>query len=194
MYRSSNVLLVLLSSIICSIQAQSTTKQCYYPNKSTSTTDTPCDANADVSACCSPGDLCLANGLCLNYGRLSRGSCTDSTFSSSQCPQICLNYPQGCPITPCWGPNGAGLFACGFPQIPGDGRGDCQNASFSIPLSGFRIALRQDQAPSLPGSARVTIDYSTGILGVATPTTCPTQATVTTTPGFRFSVGQVPLQ
>ncbi|KAN0095759.1 hypothetical protein V8E51_016470 [Hyaloscypha variabilis] len=67
---------------------------CYYPNAASASPHTPCDESAETSACCNPGDLCLSNGYCFQQfgawaNRLARGSCTDSTWSSSICPQFC---------------------------------------------------------------------------------------------------------
>lgn len=183
--RIALILSAVLFSVSSSAQDQSTNNKCWFPDGSAATGDTVCDSNINPSACCGSDSLCLANGLCLKYGVIGRGTCTDSTWQSPLCPQYCLDVKDnGATITAC---SAAGTFACGYPV---DGQADCQNASFQIPLDGFRIALRPDQASSLAGSARVTVDYSKGIQGVTAPTTCPAQATVTTTPGFRFSVSR----
>ena len=66
---------------------------CYYPN-STSSVDTPCHSDAAASACCHDTDTCLSNGLCLAQGGgelISRGSCTDQSWESPNCPQYCAD-------------------------------------------------------------------------------------------------------
>jgi hypothetical protein len=81
-------LIFYFSSLVSSVL------NCYYPNAASASTHTPCDASAETSACCDPGDLCLSNGYCFQQfgawsNRLARGSCTDSTWGSSICPQFC---------------------------------------------------------------------------------------------------------
>ncbi|KAI4102423.1 MAG: hypothetical protein LQ345_007372 [Seirophora villosa] len=78
----------------------STTAQCYYPSSIPQPNDTPCDPSLPVSNCCAPDDICLSNGLCYraNINRLHRGSCTDPTFSSPLCAQICTKTPDDHPF------------------------------------------------------------------------------------------------
>ncbi|KAK8242632.1 hypothetical protein IWZ00DRAFT_556129 [Phyllosticta capitalensis] len=70
----------------------STNGTCWYPDGSTVTTDAPCNttaaANGDATACCGAEALCMANGLCYDWGILSRGSCTDSSWGEG-CAQYC---------------------------------------------------------------------------------------------------------
>ncbi|KAL9008475.1 MAG: hypothetical protein Q9173_006403 [Seirophora scorigena] len=78
----------------------STTSQCYYPSSIPQPNDTPCDPSLSISNCCAPDDICLSNGLCYraNINRLHRGSCTDPTFSSPLCAQICTETPDDHPF------------------------------------------------------------------------------------------------
>lgn len=64
---------------------------CFYPNGDLMTSDTPCLPEEEVSPCCGEETTCLANGLCLKTltGVLFRGTCTDHTWESSNCPQFC---------------------------------------------------------------------------------------------------------
>ena len=67
---------------------------CYFPDGSVSTDDAPCRASSSdqPSPCCKPTDVCLDNALCLAQSGpegVSRGSCTDKTWQSSECPQYC---------------------------------------------------------------------------------------------------------
>lgn len=64
---------------------------CFYPNGSPANGDILCQ-DGNVSSCCGPNSICLTNGLCLSVEQpftLSRGSCTDSTWQSPQCPNVC---------------------------------------------------------------------------------------------------------
>lgn len=70
---------------------------CYYPSGDHASTDVPCSQSGD-SVCCGQGFICLSNGVCQNPllisnepGLYSRGSCTDQTWNSSQCPRFCVN-------------------------------------------------------------------------------------------------------
>ena len=50
----------------------------------------PCNTTASVSLCCLPGQICLSNGYCsTQYGQIYSGACTDPTYSSSICPELC---------------------------------------------------------------------------------------------------------
>ncbi|KAK4247868.1 hypothetical protein C7999DRAFT_40858 [Corynascus novoguineensis] len=57
--------------------------------------DHPCDPDAENSASCAGTPLglaSLANKLCLSpAGRLARGSCTDPTWKSPDCPRYCTH-------------------------------------------------------------------------------------------------------
>lgn len=67
---------------------------CYLPGGSLDSESTPCNAEADASACCPVNDICLSNGFCFGArdtqpNLLTRASCSDETFSSQNCPQSC---------------------------------------------------------------------------------------------------------
>ena len=71
-------------------------KNCYFPNGKISAEDVACNPNDDFSPCCgkqSDGTsaYCLSNGHCLVDFKLSRGSCTDQSWGSSNCAQHCAN-------------------------------------------------------------------------------------------------------
>ncbi len=68
--------------------------QCYWPNHNAAFGNyTACNAAAPYSSCCRASEVCMTNGLCLQTqelaNRLSRGACTDQTFSSTACPKVC---------------------------------------------------------------------------------------------------------
>jgi hypothetical protein len=74
-------------------------KRCYYPNGEWSEKDFPCDPDAETSVCCwgLPGVACLSNKLCVNpNGSIVRGSCTDQSWLSGDCPQYCQRKLYSC--------------------------------------------------------------------------------------------------
>ena len=64
---------------------------CYYPNGDAVADNNPCVLDQDASPCCGNGWTCLENGLCYNpiSKALARGTCTDPSWTSPQCPQFC---------------------------------------------------------------------------------------------------------
>lgn len=66
---------------------------CFWPDGQVND-ELECNPNAPETACCARGHTCLSNGVCewtnssgiANYGR---GSCTDSAWRSTLCPQFC---------------------------------------------------------------------------------------------------------
>jgi hypothetical protein len=72
--------------------------QCYWPDGTPALPDVPCTAGSGDTFCCWSGHTCLSNKLCLdpailpgNPGRYKRGTCTDSTWESSECPSFCTS-------------------------------------------------------------------------------------------------------
>ena len=73
----------------CQVHAQS----CFYPNGDPSKEDDrPC-SSAPGSACCPLNWECLSNGLCYleSAGFYGRYTCTDKTWQSSGCPNLCTH-------------------------------------------------------------------------------------------------------
>lgn len=77
---------------------------CYFPNGRL-VEDTPCNAGAGA-ACCGIGYACLSNGLCQltavrasdagdDWATFVRGSCTDRSWSSPNCPKECMKASNG---------------------------------------------------------------------------------------------------
>ena len=69
---------------------------CYQPDGTEDPGDNPCRApsSTQASACCGRSDLCLDNSLCLSQtgtinGGFWRGTCTDRTWQSVECPRYC---------------------------------------------------------------------------------------------------------
>ncbi|KAK5111636.1 hypothetical protein LTR62_004740 [Meristemomyces frigidus] len=68
-------------------------QDCYYPNGDLSPTDAAC-SNETGSQCCPYQWDCLSNGLCHYFNQtdssiFGRYTCTDQTWQSGNCPQIC---------------------------------------------------------------------------------------------------------
>ncbi len=67
-------------------------QECFYPNGDPAISDDhPCSLDGH-STCCPLNWQCLSNGLCYleKEGYLGRYTCTDQTWESDKCPQICL--------------------------------------------------------------------------------------------------------
>ncbi|KAF2440264.1 hypothetical protein P171DRAFT_475773 [Karstenula rhodostoma CBS 690.94] len=103
---------------------------CFFPNGNASPADTPCNPDAEVSHCCYKNQACLSNGLCVSdpyspiKARLHRGTCSDKTWESNDCPNHCTSIAD----------NGAPVYACNQTNVDSyccfDG---CEcNASFEI--------------------------------------------------------------
>jgi hypothetical protein len=76
---------------------------CYYPNGDTAN-DVPCTSETDESTCCGTGYACFGISsqyyLCKSTGdeiqksgasTYVRGSCTDETWRSGNCPSVCVD-------------------------------------------------------------------------------------------------------
>lgn len=83
--------------------ARSVFAACYYPDGSVAQ-DTPCTDGTVQSSCCGTGYACLGHSssffLCQATGsefqkpgatQYVRGSCTDKTWRSANCPNVCVN-------------------------------------------------------------------------------------------------------
>ncbi|KAI0468270.1 hypothetical protein F4859DRAFT_491027 [Xylaria cf. heliscus] len=90
--------MVLIQCLIHFRLVDAAASKCYYPDGSAATGDSPCNPNADVSACCgsSSDSTCLNNNLCEDgKGRVIRGSCSDQSWSDPACPRYCLSFKFG---------------------------------------------------------------------------------------------------
>jgi hypothetical protein len=93
------LLIVILTSYILSAKAE--VPLCYYPDRTLATYDYACNLTAEVSFCCAAGFNCLNNKICVaaegeGQQRYNRGSCTDKTWDSLECPQFCQDFsPDG---------------------------------------------------------------------------------------------------
>jgi len=91
-----NLLLLLVLLPMASLTSPSA--PCYFPDGTYIDFDAPCFPDRPQSFCCGRNHTCMSNGLCrwpdaempspLAY---IRGSCTDRTWNSPECPQHCAN-------------------------------------------------------------------------------------------------------
>ncbi|UPX12324.1 uncharacterized protein EKO05_0002878 [Ascochyta rabiei] len=156
--------LALVVSVASSSAAADST--CYYPNGEKNNGGA-CDANAEVSVCCGPTFVCLGNGLCQvgpdtrrTYGyEFYRSGCTDASFNSSSCPQICTGSGYS-------NDRGQGVKKCGDNSYCCGGSGDCCSNSANI----FTL-----DAADVIATISPSYDFST----VSSTTTAPTSANAT---------------
>ena len=83
---SHSLLLFLLSNLVSALN------NCYYPNTKEAASDFPCDPDAENSPCCGGGSgaMCLSNKSCKGPAQnMIRGSCTDQSWRSLDCPLYC---------------------------------------------------------------------------------------------------------
>ncbi|KAL8731793.1 MAG: hypothetical protein Q9166_003240, partial [cf. Caloplaca sp. 2 TL-2023] len=169
--------LILLSYLSTPISASS--PACYYPGGIAQPNDTPCNPTASTSVCCAPEDICLSNGLCYraNINRLHRGSCTDPTFSSPLCTNICTSpadSPFGfadvllCPLSDQW--------YCGWGN-----QSRCENGPTFKLADGYFADFRNGTASEEAVTGSVTAGVTGGVM---TATACGAAATVTVTTGW----------
>ncbi|KAK2738772.1 hypothetical protein FQN55_000410 [Onygenales sp. PD_40] len=96
--------LLLLSLYILRVVSPASATICYTPDGSISN-DMPCNAAAEVSVCCEDTFVCTENQLCQPMGwyngtdgdplQLIRGTCTDRTWESPECPGRCIAESPG---------------------------------------------------------------------------------------------------
>jgi hypothetical protein len=67
---------------------------CFYPDGSQAQSDYACNLTAEHSFCCAIGYNCLDNKICVaeGYSDWNRGSCTDKTWNSPDCPRFCMDF------------------------------------------------------------------------------------------------------
>ena len=78
---------VITSTVIAGAQ-----QVCYNPDGTTAPDDIPCNSQNAVSTCCGNGWLSNVDNVCIQADasrRMSRGSCTDRSWQSGDCPLFC---------------------------------------------------------------------------------------------------------
>ncbi|KAF7503408.1 hypothetical protein GJ744_003891 [Endocarpon pusillum] len=106
----SAISLLLAALILASSSLVSAT--CYWVNStlapdspfSVAPDDTACFPDQDDSPCCGTGWSCLSDGVCYieQQGKpfYYRGTCTDKTWNSQQCPGWCFSFNTNTSIHP----------------------------------------------------------------------------------------------
>ncbi|KAF2772877.1 hypothetical protein EJ03DRAFT_324432 [Teratosphaeria nubilosa] len=122
---------------------------CYYPDGETiASNHTACNSSG-TSACCSSNAFCLENGFCFGDGVVSRGSCTDKSWSSTACASACLSQDASTDvaISPCTSGENA-TFVCGLNAT------DCSNEAVTFTMTGSSsgLVLRASQVEALLSS------------------------------------------
>jgi hypothetical protein len=88
------LLIVILTGYTLSTRAEA--PLCFYPDGSQAQSDHACHLTSEFSFCCAIGDNCLDNKLCVTKSDdpqpYNRGSCTDKTWNSPECPRFCLDF------------------------------------------------------------------------------------------------------
>ena len=103
---SPSLLAGAVALLAASAHLPSASATCYYPNGDTAN-DVPCNSETDESTCCGTGYACYGISsqyyLCMSTGdeiqkngssSFVRGSCTDSSWRSGNCPTVCVDPDQ----------------------------------------------------------------------------------------------------
>jgi len=132
---------------------------CYYPNGDSIATDIPSNITSSngYAPCCGVGANYYSSGLCIVDGIISRGSCTDKSYSDSACATECRSFNPGggavmVPI------GSTTTWCCGFP----DSNGSCEAANTINDFTPGTIVNEVVSATSSSSSA------------TSSPTTSPT--------------------
>lgn len=110
---------------------------CYEPDGSIIQDDTSCDSTAEASYCCGTGWSCLSDGICMIEQQAAtvyyRGSCTDKSWSSQECPNFCLQFGTNAslPMGKCNRSDGQDWYCC-----EGDDSCDCETGVNAVKLGG----------------------------------------------------------
>ncbi|KAF3404165.1 hypothetical protein DPV78_002765 [Talaromyces pinophilus] len=152
-------------------------RQCYFPNHKLAVNDTACTAGS-VSVCCQQGAACLDNGLCYlpsasAAGGFIRGSCTDQTWASQDCPQYCTDDIPGGIFNSL---SDAGVVACGGTKYCCESDNvttcDCQTGNGTFSLAGS-ISIFTTIGSSVTTTSSSTSSSSTTSSSVTTTSALP---------------------
>ncbi|KAF2474828.1 uncharacterized protein BDR25DRAFT_340533 [Lindgomyces ingoldianus] len=163
---NASILSILASLCVLSFILQIpflTLATCYYPNGDTDDGHKSCNSGG-VSVCCSEGNQCLSNGLCVdtryeNFQRVLRGGCTDSGWGTP-CPSFCkAEWNHGdeavyycgsgkwcCESHDCCTKSGAQMLDLGTPQVVATADKDTNNNN-AQPTSAALVNVQQSSAP-----------------------------------------------
>ena len=92
LHLSSCLILLGLGRLTSALTVQSA---CYNPDGSLAQGNFPCFLDQENSPCCGSNTICEDSGLCkvedsTGVSDLIRGTCTDSTWDSAECPTYCM--------------------------------------------------------------------------------------------------------
>lgn len=173
----------LLLQVVIPISAQ----LCYNPNGSISN-DRPCNSSADVSVCCEDGFVCTENKLCQPMGwydgsdgnplQLIRGTCTDKTWKSGNCPGHCIaESPTGGEWVMRCGSNSQ-EYCCSDDSCCSNGgkRYDLGNATMTA-LAGRQVSSSTQSSSSTTSALSTTTTNSETTAANPTPTVSPPSET-----------------
>jgi hypothetical protein len=149
---------------------------CFYPDGSTAQSDFACNLTAEHSFCCAVGYNCLENKICVAVGESdwNRGSCTDKSWNSPECPRFCMDFRQngGSFIVNC--AEDAGVCCYDTLVFPEENRVDCCSANLT----------EQNPVTMLPGEPTpftlITSGASTQTRILSSSSSSSTSATSTT--------------
>ncbi|KAL4796688.1 hypothetical protein BDV19DRAFT_75487 [Aspergillus venezuelensis] len=144
---------------------------CYDRDGNEDVTRLPCSNNGTLAQCCSDGELCASNGLCVRTeddGDTSywQNTCSDPDWMDGNvttCPTQCMDIRNaGNGVTAC----GSGTWCCtGFSGC------DCNNSTQTFELDPVRIVTSVTTATS---STTTSTSSTTTSSATDTPTSTPT--------------------
>lgn len=182
-----NILFVLCLNFLAKAQVPS----CFYPNGAHADHDYACNLTSEVSFCCGINDVCLENKICVGNGYdgstampWNRGSCTDPTWQSPDCPKFCYtddpaNKPSGGSWIVQCKPNEAPNDVCCYDTTASEPLQCCTNTTATtFTLQGEPSAMRaiESDAATL---TRSLVSSDTAV-AKGTSTTTSTSATEST--------------
>ncbi|KAF2136439.1 uncharacterized protein K452DRAFT_362544 [Aplosporella prunicola CBS 121167] len=175
----------------CSLVAAQDVPRCYYPNGKIATNDYACYLNSSQSFCCTQGVKCLDNKICESVNvtkyKYNRGTCTDKTWQSDECPKFCQAQS----------PNyGSGIVQCDSnSNVCCDNGKDDDSATCCQDDSGIFAISRDWNAFKTIDSVASTATRNTAIPSAATATTSATNTNASnsgkSTEGSGLSSGSI---
>ncbi|KAM0800205.1 hypothetical protein BDR22DRAFT_821695 [Usnea florida] len=153
---------------------------CYFPDGSISTRDAPCRASSpdQPSPCCAATDVCLDNALCLAQSgseSISRGTCTDETWRSSECPQYCQDVYTSVGVGIFTAANGRS-YCCGPPNSSDTCKQTTRGSNTPFPLVAGRVIYNRTSGSISPNvSDTTTVTVTSTVVISASPPSSPSQ-------------------
>ncbi|OJJ45816.1 hypothetical protein ASPZODRAFT_17253 [Penicilliopsis zonata CBS 506.65] len=149
---------------------------CYDSDGDLASSNVACSDDGNVTWCCSDGYYCMSNRLCeWQTGDFYQGTCTDETWESSECPNICGD--DGNPeVWEC--STSEGTFCCGGTD------GSCCDNSTEIITLGQAMTIgyiNNGTLSVMTTSSTTTTSTGSTTSSSVTTTTGDTSTTVTTT-------------